>query len=127
MSPTLRFVPAMFFPKSLYHLACQARIIDVKAERVMQISEADAIAEGAQRNDAPGEEWDGTYLTQRYINSIEGSQDDEPHGSAKEWYREIWDSINATRGKGESKGESKGCYAWNKNPWVFATMFELVS
>lgn len=123
MSPTLRFVPAMFFPKSLYHLACQARIIDVKAERVMQISEADAIAEGAQRNDAPGEEWDGTYLTQRYINSIEGSQDDEPHGSAKEWYREIWDSINATRGK----GESKGCYAWNKNPWVFATMFELVS
>lgn len=114
--------PAMFFPKSLYHLARQARVIDVKAERVMQISEADAIAEGAQRNDAPDEEWDGTYLTQRYINGIEGSQDDEPHGSAKEWYREIWDSINAERGK----GENKGCYAWNKNPWVFATTFELV-
>lgn len=114
--------PAMFFPKSLYHLARHARVTAVKAERVMQISEVDAIAEGAQRNDAPGEEWDGTYLTQRYINGIEGSQDDEPHGSAKEWYREIWDSINAERGK----GENKGCYAWDKNPWVFATTFELV-
>lgn len=114
--------PAMFFPKSLYHLARQARVTAVKAERVKLISEEDAIAEGAQRNDAPDEEWDGTYLTQRYINGLEGSQDDEPHGSAKEWYREIWDSINATRGK----GESKGCYAWNKNPWVFATTFELV-
>jgi len=114
--------PAMFFPKSLYHLARQARVTAVKAERVMQISEADAIEEGAQRNDAPGEEWDGSYLTQRYINGIEGSQDDEPHGSAKEWYREIWDSINAQRGK----GENKGCYAWDKNPWVFATTFELV-
>lgn len=114
--------PAMFFPKSLYHLAQQAKVTAVKAERVKLISEEDSIAEGAQRNDAPDEEWDGTYLTQRYINGIEGSQNDEPHGSAKDWYREIWDSINAQRGK----GEHKGCYAWNNNPWVFATTFEVL-
>ncbi len=124
MSPTLRFVPAM------YAAALSGRKTQTRRVITPQPSGLIDSWHLHERNkdtvsffDAPGEEWDGTYLTQRYINSIEGSQDDEPHGSAKEWYREIWDSINATRGK----GESKGCYAWNKNPWVFATMFELVS
>jgi len=88
-------------------------IVSVRVERLLQISEEDAIAEGAVRNDAPGEEWDGTYLTQRYIDGVEGSQDDEPHGSARDWYREVWEGIN---GKG----------SWAANPWVWVVEFKKV-
>jgi hypothetical protein len=88
-------------------------ILSLRVERLQQISEEDAIAEGAKRNDAPGEEWDGTYLTQRFIDGIEGSQNDEPHGSAREWYRSIWETIN---GRG----------SWDKNPWVWVIEFNRV-
>lgn len=91
--------PAMFFPKHLYPLAPQARCVAVKAERVQDISEEDAIAEG-----------------------IIGVGEAGSVGFGKFCYAKLWDSINAERGKGELKGQ----YAWKRNPWVFATTFELL-
>lgn len=99
--------PAMFFPKSLYHLARQARVTAVKAERVQSISDSDAIQEGITQDDGAWMSYSPEY--NRCVSPVTS-------------YRTLWDSINATRGK----GESKGCYAWNNNPWVFATTFELV-
>lgn len=136
--------PAMFFPKSLYHLARQAKVIDVKAERVQDISEEDALVEGCSA--APS--WEMWSIFTDHSPQRQGSS--YSHGgpepvvgaldalgnkilayrqdviakavSAKDSYRTLWDSINATRGKGTLKGQ----YAWNNNPWVFATTFELV-
>lgn len=99
--------PAMFFPKSLYPLARQARVVSVKAEPVQDISAADAIAEGI----AP--------LRGGWVDySFPRGTFDCPVKS----YRSLWDSINAERGKGALKGQ----YAWARNPWVFATTFEVL-
>ncbi len=72
--------PSMFFPSHLYHLAPQARCVVVKAERVQDISEADAIAEGA-------------------TPSIVGSPDLEAM-RYRLGFRTLWDSINERRGYG---------------------------
>jgi len=98
--------PAMFFPKHLYPLARQAKVVSVKAERVQGISAADAIAEGI------------TPLRGCWIDYFfpRGTFD-----SPVDSYRTLWDSINAERGKGALKGQ----YAWKRNPWVFATTFEV--
>lgn len=99
--------PAMFFPKSLYPLARQARVVSVKAEPVQDISAADAIAEGI----AP--------LRGGWVDySFPRGTFDCPVKS----YRSLWDSINAERGQGALKGQ----YAWARNPWVFATTFEVL-
>lgn len=100
--------PSIFCSRKASRITLE--IMKIRVQRLQQISEEDAIAEGAKRNDAPGEEWDGTYLTQRFIDGIEGSQNDEPHGSAREWYRSIWETIN---GRG----------SWDKNPWVWVIEF----
>jgi len=125
--------PAMFFPKHLYHLARQARVTAVKAERVRSISESDAIAEGIQNIPWPNcsDPHDSVFWHNYLFETAHPHRDvvvtDDKHrikafNSPVQSYRTLWDSINATRGK----GEHKGCYAWNKNPWVFATTFELV-
>jgi hypothetical protein len=103
--------PSIHMPREFSRITLE--IVSVRVERLWQISEADAIAEGAVRNDAPGEEWDGTYLTQRYLDGIEGAQNGEPHGSARDWYREVWEGIN---GKG----------SWALDPWVWVVEFKRV-
>lgn len=72
--------PSMFFPSHLYHLAPQARCVAVKVERVQDISEEDAIAEGA-------------------TPSIVGSPDLEAM-RYRLGFRTLWDSINERRGYG---------------------------
>lgn len=99
--------PAMFFPKSLYHLARQARILSVKAERVQSISDSDAIHEGLAQADGAWMSYSPEYT--RCMSPVTS-------------YRTLWDSINATRGQGPQKGQ----YAWKNNPWVFATTFEVL-
>lgn len=121
--------PAMFFPKHLYHLAPQARCVAVKAERVQDISETDAQAEGAKRAKCGI-----LHGPCRHCGMVESSHvgmlnacpegygtlfDDSNH---RDGFYLLWNSINAERGK----GDRKGCYAWDKNPFVFATTLELV-
>jgi hypothetical protein len=69
--------PSMFFPSHLYHLAPQARCVAVKVERVQDISEADAIAEGIQGVGDAGSEGFGRFA-----------------------FSKLWDSINERRGYG---------------------------
>lgn len=83
------------------------RITDVRIERVQDISEEDAIAEGIKP------EWrdvDGRV--------IYGANDGIGFGlkgqafSASDAYKHLWDSINAKRGLG-----------WKANPWVWVIEF----
>lgn len=70
-------------------------VTDVRVERLHDISEADAIAEGVFRTRSPnaaGDGWDW----------------DDP----RDGYRNIWDNIN-------------GPGAWDANPWVVAVSFDV--
>ena len=73
-------------------------ITGVRVERVQDISEDDALAEGACRE----------YLT--------CGQWDEIPNAPKRHFARLWDSINAKRG-----------YPWESNPWVWAITFKAVT
>jgi hypothetical protein len=89
--------PSIHMPRWASRIALE--ITDVRVQRVQEISEEDAKAEGINPIyvDTYGDERDARYI-------------DGPGGFAY-----LWDSINAKR-----KG---GQYAWEKNPWVWAITF----
>lgn len=64
-------------------------ITAVRVERVQDITEEDAWAEGFN--------------------------DDDGYSSARMWFMNIWDSINAKRG-----------YGWDANPWVWVISFKRI-
>lgn len=71
--PVGRWHPSIHMPR----VACRTvlEVVDVRAERLQQISEADAIAEGWPTPPA-----DGT-----------------PHPTPRAWYSALWDNINGER------------------------------
>lgn len=79
----------MFMPASAARLFL--RVVDVQMERLQDITEEDAIAEGFERTD----DADNSFFT------------------AKDAFRDFWDSLNANRG-----------YGWEINPWVWVCKFE---
>lgn len=70
-------------------------VTDVRVQRVREISEADAAAEGAD------------YRTERGKAEIPGL-------TAKAQFEVIWDDINGERG-----------FGWDANPWVVALTFDV--
>lgn len=76
-------------------------VTDVRVERLQDISESDAVAEGVEQ-DSDG--WQDYMM---------------PHtqccATAKDSYRTLWDSINAKSG-----------FGWNENPWVAAYTFTVL-
>ncbi|MEY9719790.1 hypothetical protein ABIA22_002280 [Sinorhizobium fredii] len=78
-------------------------VTDVRVERLQDISEADAIAEGAELSKHPA--MDGGVMVLTDIPGVTVSPG--------VWYRWLWDEIN---GKG----------AWKANPWVAAYTFRVI-
>jgi hypothetical protein len=81
-------------------------VIDVRVERVKDISEADAKAEGIETF------WDGQQIW--YKNYL-GNRDFNGFTGAIASFDSLWDSINAKRGL--------GC---DVNPWVLVYEFKLI-
>lgn len=77
-------------------------ITDVRVERVQEISEGDAMAEGCFNDTDPY--WRPTY----------GDPDSGGCPSFKNSFEFLWDSINQKRG-----------YGWDKNPLVWVVEFEI--
>jgi hypothetical protein len=75
-------------------------VTDVRVQRLQDISEADAIAEGIASAPPPHRGW------WHY-----GDRDGLPGLTAISSYRSLWDKINGGTGAG----------AWGANPWVVAT------
>lgn len=82
-------------------------ITDVRVQRLQEISEDDAVAEGVKRGSSclNGDGW-FAQLPARRMGA---------HETAAGAYRELWDDINAKRG-----------FDWDSNPWVVAYSFGVV-
>lgn len=100
-----RWRPSIHMPRSASRLTLT--VTDVRVQRVQEISEADAVAEGIERLKSGRGYYDPT----------------QSHGAvslghfcskAKAAFSLLWDSINASRG-----------YSWDANPWVVALTFDV--
>ncbi|WP_422028117.1 hypothetical protein [Roseovarius sp.] len=90
-----RWRPSIFMPRWASRLTLT--VTDVRVQRVQEISEADAMAEGIKRN-IPG--WFP-------VPGIDGSGT-----TARAAFAMLWDSLNAKRG-----------FGWSENPWIAAYTF----
>ena len=93
--------PSIFMPKEAAILFLE--VTDIRIERVQDITEEDAIAEGCKMaGDFPAERKidDGIY---------EGWDD------AREWFADSWQNLYKSKG-----------YGWYSNPWVWIIEFEQI-
>lgn len=103
--------PSIYMPRWASRLTL--RITDVRVERVQDISEKDAIAEGVEVFNEDGNLW--------YSGWMDGK--DSWFDENWKWhcndpvqaYKELWDGINFKRGHG-----------WATNPWVWVIEFEVI-
>ena len=78
------------------------RVLDVRVERVLDISEEDARAEGV-KGWVPDPRW-----------TLHGYVPDDCL-DYRNPFAKLWDSINAKRG-----------FSWESNPWVWVVKFEVI-
>ncbi|MBN8187575.1 hypothetical protein JF540_12830 [Salipiger thiooxidans] len=89
-----RWRPSIFMPRWASRLTL--RVTDVRVQRVQEITEVDAKAEG--------------------VDAV--TMDDVPRQAAmsrRSDFASLWDSLNAKRG-----------FGWDANPWVAAYTFEVI-
>jgi hypothetical protein len=106
----LRVRPARYMPRWASRLTLE--IVDLRVERLQDISQADAKAEGAQawyrlgdgRREIP-------HGVEYSIENVAEADRDYVRG-----YQHIWDCINAKRG-----------HWWHTNPWVWVIQFKLAA
>ena len=85
-------------PLHMPRWACRItlEITDVRVERLREISEKDAQAEGCP------------------ADRFYAAHDSNPTPQCSDWFRESWDELNARRG-----------YPWTTNPWVWVLTFRV--
>jgi hypothetical protein len=96
-----RYRQGMFMPRVFSRLTL--RVTDVRIERVQEISEADAIAEGASQYSSAI----GLHRNRPYDPAL--------NGIYREGFSELWEQLNAKRG-----------FGWDVNPWVAAITFDVI-
>ena len=87
-------LPPMFMPRGLSRITLE--VTEVRVQRLQAISEADAIAEGIERNDDDGVTYYGPL--------------GKGHFDPRVAYRWLWETIN-------------GAGSWEANPWVWVISF----
>ena len=97
-----KVVPSIFMRK--YESRIWLKVMDVRVERLNDISESDAIGEGVVEFTK-----DGTVM--KY--GLEGWDWSDMPRTAIEGYKRLWESIN-------------GVGSWELNPWVFVYDFEVL-
>lgn len=94
-----RWRPSIHMPRWASRLTLG--VVEVRAERLQDISEDDARAEGVSP--------DG-YIKARPVTYHEG---EFQHTAFRDTFRGLWDSINAKRG-----------FGWDVNPWIWVVSFK---
>ena len=92
---------SMFMPRWASRITLE--ITDVRVQRVQDITEEDARAEGCRDDEDP-------YWRPSYNDPDSGG-----NPSARLSYQYVWDQINGRR--------QEGIYAWPRNPFVWAVTF----
>lgn len=95
---TMGDAPSIHMPRWASRVTLE--ITEVRVQRVQEITAADARAEG---------------------HPTDPSRSDDPDvhdDAAMDWYRDLWDSVNAER--------DGGAYAWARNPFVWAISFRRI-
>lgn len=110
-----RWTPAIHMPRHASRITLC--ITAVRVERLQEITEIDAIAEGVEPNwigdlkvgpnGFGGEGWVPACGWKNYLSGVDG----EPAYSAVESYRTLWAQIH-------------GADSWADNPWVWVVDFE---
>ncbi len=100
-APLIRWKPSIHMPRWASRLTL--RITDVRVQRLQDISEEDAEAEGLWRGRARRHLWWRNATECRLL---------DPFRNHKEAFADLWDSINAKR------------FPFASNPWVWAITFE---
>ena len=103
-----RKIPAIHMPRWASRILLE--ITDVRVQRVQDISEEDAIAEGIRelplQEREPGAGWCADPLGNPTLH----------YRTPRAAFAALWDSINEGRG-----------FGWNANPWVWAVTFLPIS
>lgn len=101
-----RWTPAIHMPRAASRITLE--ITDVRVQRVNEISEEDAKAEGCR--------WAIKGLGYEYFHTRSvDCPEDEKLATYRAGFEELWDSINAERG-----------FGWDVNPWVWAISFRRI-
>lgn len=98
----IRWRPSIFMPRWASRLTLL--VDDVRVERLQDVSEADAFAEGV---------WHGGTF-HRFADDLSAScKAGSWFSTARDWYRDLWERIN-------------GAGAWDENPFVAAYAFRVL-
>jgi len=103
-----RWRPSIHMPRWASRITL--RVVSVRVERLQDISETDAIAEGVRRVTKDGTIHKYCVYDSRDTSSVPWQ--DMPR-TAVEGYTNLWDSLNKK-------------HPWSSNPWVFVLDFERV-
>lgn len=93
-----RWRPSIHMPKWASRITLE--VVEVRVERLREIDEAGAIAEGVRKRVVGG----GTEYPWCGVHEV--------FSTAREAFRDLWDSINVKRG-----------YSWASDPWVWVVRF----
>ena len=104
-----RWRPSIHMPRWASRITLE--ITSVRVERLQDISEADAKAEGIET--VRVSESDFRYLDYLRAGQIDIGDKEATCGSAVKSYRTLWESIN-------------GPGSWEANPWVWVISFRMV-
>ncbi len=107
-----KFRPGMFMCRWMSRILLE--VVSVRVERLQDISEADAIAEGVM---TLGDEWQRSAFPNYYadFDASVAARTKPPLGpSPKQRYAALWDQIN-------------GAGSWDLNPWVWVVVFKRIN
>jgi len=96
-------LPAIFMPRWASRINLE--IVGLRPERLQEITEEDAKAEGIERHEDSGHNIFWFEVAGQYHGNIQDV-------TAIKSYAKLWDSINTKRG-----------YSWESNPWVWVITF----
>ena len=100
-----KWTPSIFMPRALCRIILE--ITDIRVERVQDITNDEAIAEGAYEVRKVGDDIAHATWT---MDGLDGRYD-----TPREAFAATWDSLYAARGLG-----------WDVNPWVWVVTFKRV-
>lgn len=105
------FIPSILMPRWASRITLE--VLVVRAQKLQEITEADARAEGVREVTKDGQ-------LKKYCIYDNGDMSTTPWAdmprTARDAYRALWDSLNAKRG-----------FGWDKNPWVWVIEFKRIA